>query len=340
MNWLQKIAGDMPNVRDLDDGQLGKLRSQGIEAISYLRELPKMFPKAHFQTTLRQYDMVYHHGPKIAFMMFYDDIEADKKEKEKEKEKGFGEIFNLPSNFYDYAGVTTALGIQLEGFMKRSGYDEQTYRWLNGEWVGFNGEKWPWNNFESGENLARLVQWNLLYTKVDTEMAWRKYSKDPKIQGILESIDQYDVTVKDGEQMLLDVVRPSHDISAFLNGFRNWWWGRKSRDEFIDALKGTMGKAQEEMKREQEQSKSPSEDPYVYNISMKPIPEGKGKYIDMDLIEQAFDMYGDFNVLVQYHAARITYPASEIIGYRKTNDDRSFNFFNQNGGIRQMWIVP
>jgi len=105
-------------------------------------------------------------------------------------------------------------------------------------------------------------------------------------------------------------------------------------------LKGTMGKAQEEMKREQEQSKSPSEDPYVYNISMKPIPEGKGKYIDMDLIEQAFDMYGDFNVLVQYHAARITYPASEIIGYRKTNDDRSFNFFNQNGGIRQMWIVP
>jgi len=325
MNWLQKIS--QRKMKDLGDEELETLRIQGNEAISYLVDLTKKFPKAHFQTTLRQLDMVQNHGPKIAFMMFYEDIGDD----DKKEEDSFLSILNLPSSFYDYAEITTASGVKIEGYMKRSGYDENVYRWLNGEWVGFNNNDWPWGNFESGQNLVKLIKWNLLYLGTSTELAWRKYSKDPQIKGILESIDQYDVAVKDGIQMLLEAMPPNKDVDAFINGYKNWWWSRKSREEFVETLQKTIGDVQEDT------NKNP--DQYVYNISMDPRTESNGKYIDWDLIEQAFEMYGEFNVLVQYHAARITYPASEIINYRKTNDDRSFNFFNQNGGIRQMWVT-
>ncbi len=331
-NWFYKLAAfEIGNdFGTSSDEQIWAYRRAAFEAAGdsrgsggLIRQLMAKFPSALFQTTLRQRDWVQHHGPKLVFVIFEQDVN--------------------PVEFQKYQQFMSDSGVEVRGYIRRSGFDNDVFvydgdKLIPGElesWAKYDhggGDVVP--NFEDGRNLIGLI-WNNTILHIDKHLMWKKHVKNPRILQVLEHIDENDIDVKQGEQLLMETgILPFG--GGFFQGFREWWWGSnrksgKSRGDMIQGIEQAMGDFQNEVQSNPDQ--------YVYNISMNPTTDGKGKEIDLELLQQAFEIHGDFNVLVRYQAGRIIYPASKIAEWAAGSDDMSYNFFNQLGGIRDMYIA-
>lgn len=324
MNWFKKLSQNSTE-------ELLLLKRQGEEGISYIDFLSKIFPTANFQTTLRQEDLVRQFGPQIVFRILHKNM-------------------NIPE-FKKYSNITTSTKIKIRGFVQSSGFDNKLYVLDGDNFVPY--ENIPEDNwfyfqdimtnktspmFESGKNLIMLIHYNVL-RNLDSHFAWEKYKNQPQIKNILEQINEYDLAVKDGEEMLLQNI-PPEDQDAFKQKYKEWWWSRKPKEDFIQSIEKSLQEVYKE-KEQTQNAKSPKDDPYEYNISMNPHKEGKGKFIDVELIEQALELYPDFNIMVRFNAGREQYKASDIARFKNAepNDDEAYYFYNHGNGIRDMFIV-
>lgn len=327
MKWLRSLCkrASLSWISTLGIDELIKIRQQATESIGWMQHVQLIFPGSLFLTTLRSTSLIKEFGPKCAFVIFYNRIKDIDKFRELQ-------YFVTPRN------------VEFCGYARSSGYDETFYRYQENKWIPIEKDDWLYGTGEDIENLIDLIWFNVIKGEIDPEIIWRKYSSSSRFQKALEEINDKDIGIKNGEKLILEAIPEYLDDNLkndLIVAYNKWWWSRKS----TEFLQESINKAIDEFKdkTEQEQiSAKPSEDPYVYNISMNPRTEGNGKFIDFELTQQAYEMYGDFNITVRYNNGRVNYSASQIIEFLKPehkDDDMAFNFFNQLDGIRDMYIA-
>ena len=333
MNWLHDLIkksssgspswGKTPSwISTLELNEVMKIRKQATEAIMTMEHIKSIFPTALFMTSLRDIGEIQQFGANIGFVLFYKQID------------------NL-EKFKQMQHFTTENGINVYGYARSNGFDETFYQLNEDKWIPVETDNWVFGTGEGIRNLVGLILSNTIENAVDPELMWRRYSILPNVQKAFKYIMDNNISIKDGykiiEKALPSGMNPQH-TSAFLRAYNVWWWSHKSADEFHETLSKAIDEFESQVAEEQSNAK-PSEDPYVYNISMDPKTQGVGKFIDMELAKQAFDIYGDFNITIRYQMGRLDYPVSQIVGFfNSPDDDMSFNFFNQLNGIRDMYI--
>lgn len=319
MNWYQTFnekyaqSQSVPNGGSFDrlsDDQLLLMKDQCNEGIHHIERIIAVFGKASFATTMRQPDLWLDMGPQILFCLYGKDVDV--------------------TQFIQFQEYTTRYGIQVRGFVKSSGFDDTLYIWSKNKWIPAEKPTWL-GGFESGKNLAGLIGFNVL-RKVQSNLVWRRYTKVPAIRNLLETADEYRLSVQDTKEMFKDYRFDNEgDRENFMSAMGDWWWGsaRKNKATQEDFTR-MFSKVQEEFDRTKGSGN------YVYDLTMDPNGNGSGKYISEELIEQAFRTYGDFDVLVRYQAGRQFYRASEIVRFMHSqpDDDQAYEFYNQLNGIR------
>ena len=330
MNWLSKIA-QIPLGTQLDklpNQTLWDMRAQGFELAgsppsnfhrgsNFFSQLKHKFPKAQFQTTLRQLDQWQKYGPQVSFLVPYNQLNLEE--------------------FKKMQNTKTEKGVIIKGYAESSGFDDTLYTLENNKWIPAEKPEWIFG-FEDADNLASLIWFNVL-SRIDSVLMWRKYTKDPSLLQKLQLIDSHDLTAKDGMDILEEHQFASrYEKEVFMNAYREWWWGqnrtnKKSKEFFENSLDNALEQFNQETRDKP--------DKYAYNIGMDPNQNGKGKFIDIELVKQAYEMYGDFKVVVRYQDGRMIYPASEIMRLSEAppDDDQSYKFHNQLNGIRDMFIA-
>lgn len=199
-------------------------------------------------------------------------------------------------------------------------------------------------NITFPDNLSYLIKLNMetdLYIKRASHIIQEHHSDI--FENIKRNIMSENIDLKSGIQMLrqqlsrrekdTSVVEFSDDV------LRMWYWkeyrGGERIEEQLEQAMGDLFESQPHLTEEQRARQ------YEYFIDMDPRGEGGGKFIDVDTLKKAYNQWGDFDVIVRYNDGRLSYPASDIIKFLSygIDDDRAYAFFNQMGGIRDMFVV-
>lgn len=310
-------------VSQQNSTEWSKILKQAEEGALKLHEMVTIFPRARFATTLRQFDHIENYGPKIAMLVRIEQFKSKP----------------IMLSLLKYHQMVTPSGVEISVFGQSSGFDSSSlYTLYEHEWVRVeNPENWyiglGMNNekilhFESGANLLGLIKYNVI-DNAKSEVAWNKYTENPKIKFILDKIKRSNLSLDEGKKLLFPLL-DSNDRQDFFRKYGTWWWRNAPQEEFIESL--------EKIRPELEKHN------FVYDLSMDPHKEGKGKFINLEMIEQAFYRYGDFSVVGRYHSiGRIIYSSKEIVDFinnKDSDNDDAFEFFERfdNAGFRDFFI--
>lgn len=317
-NWISALSGI----------ELGQWRDRLYDGINIIQFIHKSISGVMFQTTLRQDDLLSRYGAKIVFVV---------------KHK------NLNNTFYQYSN-NVVNGIKIDGYIKSSGFSEQLYRLSDGKYIPAELEPWVFQ-FDGAENIIQLIGYNVT-RQVEKELVKKKYFSLPVFQELLREVNSKDLPVKQAVELFkrvpLNIPMADWERTALQEAFVDWWWARKGKAEQWAAIEKAIENMATEEGMDLKQTgnitriTAPKGSNYDYDLTLTP-QQGKGKYLTLEMVEQAYRIYGeDFKVVIKYqNGPRMIYLASQIINWVKSGleDDEAYEFFNQNGGIRELWIA-
>lgn len=315
MKWLKKLyASNLGKVKysDYSLKELDKLIKTCTEIQNWIIHLKKQLPDALFSTNITNVSDLINNSPIINFVVDYNKYKDHIIE------------------YLKYQNIKGSENIQINGFLRTTGYDHQTVYQLNEQNKLIKSVYSKELFFESSENVLYLIQYNTI-RPLENAKSWKLYSNDQHIQNTLKLIEEYNLSIKDAEQLFLDVL-PNNikNKNSFIEAFREWYWSSKNLEDFRQHLESAAIKFNQELNN--------NKNTYIYDMTMNPRTEGGGKFIDLDILEEAYKHYGDFKVVIRYRLGRVVYNASDVVRFKSSNDDESFQFFDQLDGIRDIFI--
>lgn len=306
MNWFNSFYKISQHQSDDEINQIINACHDLVKQNGEIEKIKKIFPSALFQSTLRD-DGYKKFGIKMAFAIKTDNVNV---------------VFK---RFQEYMSRN---GVEINGYV----IDNYNLFKLdeNNKYIRAEGEPWFMHGtplFEGGENIAYLIHYNI-ENNLKPELAWRKYKDRPEI---IQAMSAYE-NLNDSQAFRNELFETDDERKQFIKHFRKVYF-KENPDKFENSFQDMMFNLGRELKDEPKSK-------YEYDISMNPV-EGKGKFISFDLIKQAYQKYGEFNVCIRYHGGRIIYKASQVLNFLNAaiDDTEAEEFHNQLGGIRDLFVA-
>jgi hypothetical protein len=345
MNWYKKAQVPY-GLENVDSKRLNLLEASLYNCARTIESLKKHFPTAKFYTPAKQLDLFLKQDPYVWFYVLYDDVKNN---------------LAIWKNFFtDGDRPIVSLGVEIKGFIQKNGFDYSTvgpykqqvpnlYR-MSPEGKFIPAEKTVdvinLGLIASGsENILHLIYWNSL-RNIQMLHAWLKYENHPLIKQLQQHILQNGLSPSEAFKLIdsnVGQIAKNPDQAEMLSkAFGKWYWDVQSPDKRQEAMDELISNfARETQEDAQKQIEETGRDPYLFYAGMNPHEEGAGKFVDdIKNLQNALMEWGDFNVVVRYQGGRMIYPASQVVEWENAgpDDDRAYQFINQMGGIRDMFI--
>ena len=335
MNWYKR-AQSQQQINELE--RLSRFQKQANNSRQIISNLGKTFPNARFYSTTENFDNLIKHEfmQHVYLIVMWDDVKD---------QKSYYHYFERP--FIVYQDIQVHCFIQSHGFDYEEKGDIKVpniYSMSQGEFIPIEKteEITTVSMFaDSPDNVMYKIEWNSL-RQIQQQKIEVQYNEHPLVKEIENKITN-GLSI-DGAIKMLDLMYRQYSITDEKKSFireiiTKFYWANRPKEEFINKLQESMGELQQETEKEQIET---GRDPYLYYLDLDPNNEGAGKFlIDTD-IPKAFSKWGEFNIVIRYHAGRMIYPASKVSKWLTSNDpddDMAYNFEHQLNGIRDMFIA-
>ncbi|MFA5759955.1 MAG: hypothetical protein WC942_11445 [Clostridia bacterium] len=350
MNWYKKANKDNfleSDPKNLSFEEIEKLINYSYASIDFLiklyKELSKITKDIKVGSSFRNIKNLFKYGPYIYAIVWGENIINNK------------EHFLQIQSWTDSYGEK--IGIDVDIYIQKSGFDnEETKNGIVVPTLYKIDENFNLIRTENVEKAA-LARQNINFLENETNLIKENTARKLEIKKSEKIIEKfYNEALEEAKSNIIIGTMDLKEAIIFLQKelknnnanneviknsseiLKNWYWKEyASEEEFSQTMEKAMNEvynSQPQMTEEQKMRQ------YEYFLDMDPKKEGMGKFINEDMIEKAYNKWGDFYVTVRYNNGRLKYPAKDIVGFLHADidDDKAYIFENQMNGIRDMYV--